>query len=812
MAAQIELQVLNLNAEFLMQVVDLIIFVSSLCIICMIVCTGTLSQSVAPTLGRTMLFVGILLAVIVVGVDQVLLVLDTSNSDQRMPHGGDSLVPYWVHWFLSRSAFALVAFGTLIALLHRKKFESAYLASAARVRLAESNLSQSEDRFESVLDTTTNAVYCYEFDPPMPISVSVDEQIKRSHGAILIWCNKAFARELEAISPAEVVGNKMALLDSNNDDEAHSRYFRSFVENNYRISDYELIYKNRNAEECALRVSLSGEIKDGCLYRMWGSETNILDLRQTRSALNSRLRYQQLVSDISAKLLKSTNEDVDSVLRNCLQMICKSVSADRSTLIWLDPQTNVALMEYYWNEVDVAPSRVVSMEKFPKLAECARNGEVIRIDDVRELPRSYTRDRQSLSEIGVKSFTVLPLLVADEVVGAATFSNFSECRRWTDQDILELRVFSDLFANFILRLKSYRDLDQALDGLRNATDRLEAENIYLRQEIESSHGFDEIVGQSAVLMQCLQMVEQVADTATPVLISGETGTGKELIARAIHERSGRRDRPLVKVNCAALPGDLIESELFGYEAGAFTDAKVAKRGRFDLADNGTLFLDEIGELPVGVQAKLLRVLQEGQFERLGGDRTTHVDVRIIAATNRDLSQAIEAGEFRSDMYYRISTFPIDLPALRDRGDDIRLLTEHFARIHAQRLGRDIGAISASMMQQINDYPWPGNIRELEGVIQRAIISTTGPVLELAEPLIVSRSPSQDVSRFGNRSELPRVISSSVSNLHSVERDHIISTLEETGWKISGKLGAATKLGLPASTLRSKMKKLQIFRP
>jgi len=335
--------------------------------------------------------------------------------------------------------------------------------------------------------------------------------------------------------------------------------------------------------------------------------------------------------------------------------------------------------------------------------------------------------------------------------------------------------------------------------LEEATERLEAENVYLRQEIELTHGFDEIVGQSDVVLRSLQLVEQVAPTRTPVLIMGETGTGKELVARAIHEVSDRCDRPLVKVNCAALPANLIESELFGHEKGAFTGAESVKRGRFDLADGSTLFLDEIGEIPVELQAKLLRVLQEGEFDRLGGSKTIKVDVRLVVATNRNLAQAVQAGEFRSDLYYRINTFPIEMPALRDRGDDIQLLTEHFVKSHAPRLGRDVSEISSEMMNQLRRYSWPGNVRELEGIVQRALISSSGPVLDLAEPLIdVTQEPDQHEG--------------TVSDLKLVEREHIVAVLEDANWRISGTAGAAAKLGIPPSTLRSKMKKLSIVRP
>ncbi|MGI9236430.1 MAG: sigma-54 interaction domain-containing protein, partial [Woeseiaceae bacterium] len=273
----------------------------------------------------------------------------------------------------------------------------------------------------------------------------------------------------------------------------------------------------------------------------------------------------------------------------------------------------------------------------------------------------------------------------------------------------------------------------------------------------------------------------------------------ELIARAIHDLSERSNRPLVKVNCAALPANLIESELFGHEKGAFTGADGAKRGRFDLAHGSSLFLDEIGEIPIELQSKLLRVLQEGEFDRLGGSKTIKVDVRLVVATNRDLAEAVRDGEFRSDLYYRVNTFPITLPALMDRGDDIELLAQHFVRMHAPRLGRDVNEISSEMMKQLRQYSWPGNVRELEGIVQRALISSSGPILNLAAPLVSASGVEQPAQ-------------APVSDLKLIEREHIVAVLEDARWKISGSAGAAAKLGIPPSTLRSKMKKLAIMRP
>lgn len=346
-------------------------------------------------------------------------------------------------------------------------------------------------------------------------------------------------------------------------------------------------------------------------------------------------------------------------------------------------------------------------------------------------------------------------------------------------------------------------ITQDITDQKAAEQRLREENVYLREEVRLAHSFDEIIGDNEKLRKVLAAVEKVAPTDVSVLILGETGTGKELIARAVHKLSARRDKPLVSVNCPALPANLIESELFGHEAGAFTGAQSQRKGRFELANGGTLFLDELGELPLSLQSKLLRVLQTGEFERLGGTKTLHADVRLIAATNQDIKKAIEANEFRADLYYRVSSFPVKLPPLRDRKDDIPLLAEHFVHKHAKRLGKKIDGISSAMMKELIEFSWPGNIRELESIIERALISSGGePVLTLSGPLQV-----------GGGIPVPSDVSASDegTDLHSVERAHIVKVLEQTGWNISGKNGAASILHVHPSTLRSKMKRLGISR-
>jgi formate hydrogenlyase transcriptional activator len=331
--------------------------------------------------------------------------------------------------------------------------------------------------------------------------------------------------------------------------------------------------------------------------------------------------------------------------------------------------------------------------------------------------------------------------------------------------------------------------------------RLQAQNQYLREEIKHNHNFEEIISESKTFHKVLKQIEQVAATDASVLILGESGTGKELIARAVHNISNRSKRPLVKVNCATLPANLIESELFGHEKGAFTGAMERKIGRFELADGGTIFLDEIGELPVELQAKLLRILQEGEFERLGNPKTMKVNVRIIAATNRNLQLAIEKKEFREDLYYRLNVFPVITPPLRDRKEDIPLLINHFVRKYETKMGKKIVSVSPDVVDALMKYDWPGNIRELENIIERALIVNPGNRLIPGDWIPAALAGNKKTNG----------LAPAARKMEEVEREHIIAILKETNWKVSGEKGAAKMLGLNATTLEARMKKLGIVR-
>ncbi len=367
---------------------------------------------------------------------------------------------------------------------------------------------------------------------------------------------------------------------------------------------------------------------------------------------------------------------------------------------------------------------------------------------------------------------------------------------WDENEMMHiLKKAIEIYQLKIDNKQLISDLKKALTEVEALKDKLEEENLYLREEIKLNHNFEEIVSNSKVFKKVLLQVEQVAPSDTTVLILGETGTGKELLARAVHNISSRRNQPLVKVNCATLPANLIESELFGHEKGAFTGAIVQKIGRFELANKGTIFLDEIGEMPLELQAKLLRVLQEGEFEKLGSSKTTKVNVRIIAATNRKLEESVQKGEFRSDLYYRLNVFPIKNPPLRERKEDIPILINHFVKKYTAKSGKQIDVIPKKVVTKLLEYGWPGNIRELENIIERAVVISQGKKLEIGNWFTSSEA----------------LISNKIETLEDHEKKYILEILKTTSWRVSGEKGAANLLGINAKTLQSRIKKLGIKR-
>ncbi len=405
--------------------------------------------------------------------------------------------------------------------------------------------------------------------------------------------------------------------------------------------------------------------------------------------------------------------------------------------------------------------------------------------------------------IGLRSNLGIPLRAGGRVVGAIAFTAFHSTRAWPDDLIVRLKIVGEVFAQALVRSRREAELAAALTEITRLKERLEAENTYLRQSARDRSG-SALASRSPRFNRVLEEIAQVAPTNATVLLLGETGTGKELLADAIHGLSDRRDRPMVKVNCAALPASLIEAELFGREKGAYTGALARQMGRFELADGSTLFLDEIGELPMELQTKLLRVLQDGRFERVGSTHTIQVNVRVIAATNRDLARAVAKGRFRDDLYYRLNVFPVAVPPLRERPEDIPLLAWEFVRELSESMGKPIEHIAEDAMTALLAYPWPGNVRELRNLIERAMILAHGSTLH------VSLGPAPRPVHDKAREKTPA--KASASTLAARERDHILQVLEQTGWRIRGSGGAAEQLGIKPTTLESRMKRLGLRRP
>ena len=410
-----------------------------------------------------------------------------------------------------------------------------------------------------------------------------------------------------------------------------------------------------------------------------------------------------------------------------------------------------------------------------------------------DLPPEAEAEKRYCAEHGMKSNVAIPLKAGGSVLGAITFAFLKRRCEWPADVIFRLQLIGEVFAKAIYHKRADEALRAALAENKQLRARLEQENLYLREQVVLTHHHGQIVGQSEALKKVLSQAERVAVTDAPVLLLGETGTGKELLAQAIHDLSSRKDRPMVVVNCAALPPTLIESELFGREAGAYTGAASAQVGRFVLADGSTLFFDEVGEFPLELQAKLLRVLEDGRFERLGSPQTVAVDVRIVAATNRDLEQAVREGKFRADLYHRLNVFPIRVPALRERREDIPPLVWAFVEALSRRMGKSIASIPRKTMEQLQRYAWPGNVRELRNVIERAMILAAGDTLHVELPSVPQGAAGPQLT------------------LKQSQRAQILRVLEETGWRIRGAGGAAQILGIKPTTLEARMAKLGIQR-
>ena len=514
--------------------------------------------------------------------------------------------------------------------------------------------------------------------------------------------------------------------------------------------------------------------------------------------------FENAIGDLSSRFVGLEPARFDEEMALALRMVVEWFGTDRASFLEFAPDLTSLVNTRVWTKrqgVEPSPPPVVS-GVFPWYFETLKAGrEFVYADLPGDLPPHAEAEREYAARVGMRAIMTLPLAVAGKIECAISTGDFTRPRAWTPLDVNRLRIIGEILANAFNRKRRDAELLAHLDEIRGLRDRLEEENVSLREEVKATHDFEEIVGQSEALNLVLARLSHVAPTDVAVLLLGETGTGKELLARALHERSPRSAGPFLRVNCAAIPASLIESELFGHEKGAFTGAMAARAGRFEAAHGGSLFLDEIGELGIDVQAKLLRVLQDGTFERVGSSRTMRSDVRIIAATNRDLERAMAEGRFREDLYYRLNVFPIRLPPLRDRREDIPLLVWSIISRRQRALGRRITDVPKRAMQALTAYDWPGNVRELENVVERALVLSHGSTLQLEDP-----GGSAWPAAAAPAARAPLLA------LDDVEREHIRSVLERCGWRVNGAGNAAEVLGLHPNTLRFRMKKLGIARP
>ena len=509
----------------------------------------------------------------------------------------------------------------------------------------------------------------------------------------------------------------------------------------------------------------------------------------------------------------ATAEDFETVLRSIIAALVERGQAVQSRvfLILEDHECAICRARIEAGELKPAPDRALHMvasggvpgldnvfHRIPldsdlPTARLLRGGRAVLIEDWRPVEelRSDARVAPLWTAMGVVGVAGYPLEVHGEQIGAI---GYLASRAITKEEFEVLGIFADQAAIAIKSATLFQELERHKE-------RLQVENAYLQDEIRLESGFENIVGESAALRAVLRKVRQVSSVETTVLLTGETGTGKELIARAIHDASPRKDRPLIKINCGAIPQGIVESELFGHEKGAFTGALQRRLGRFELADKGTLFMDEVGELPLDTQVKLLRVLQEQEFERVGSTKPMKVDVRLIAATNRDVDREVAEGRFRADLFYRLNVFPIRIPPLRERVEDIPVLVAHFLAQFQRKMGKPLRGVTDDAMAQLKRYAWPGNIRELQNVIERACVLATGPLVSLGETLRATVAPG----RVGSSS----AAQAPLLPLDESERAHIRRALAATGGRVHGSDGAAELLGINPSTLRSRMQKLGI---
>jgi PAS domain S-box-containing protein len=598
----------------------------------------------------------------------------------------------------------------------------------------------------------------------------------------------------------ELIGQPVDILLPDALRPAHSKHrqrFQETPEGRPMGTGLDLYGRRRDGSEFPVEISLNPiQGTDGPFVL-----ASVIDMsarreleKAARLAVENQLEFERLIAELSFKFINVPSDQLIEAVEDGLRRIGETLEVDRCVFYRFRDRDQPLVAISSWRRAGVDPPPVVTSptERFPWLHETLHSGQLLCFSRTDEIPNPI--DRAGYESYGVRSALIVPLSTSGRLVGALGFNMIREERSWAPATIHSVRVLGAVFGNVLARSENDEVLRQTISQIERVRDQLQAENVYLRREVQDRLGASTIIGRSPAIRRVLEQVQQVAATDSTVLLLGETGTGKELLATHLHEQSARRGRVMVRVNCAAIPSTLIESELFGREKGAFTGALVRQIGRFEVADRSTIFLDEIGDLPPDVQVKLLRVLEERQIERLGSPKGIRVDVRIIAATHRNLEQRIVDGSFREDLFYRLNVFPIQVPPLRERIDDIPLLVWRFVEEFSRAFGKPIDEIPRDNMTALQRHAWPGNIRELRNVVERAMIVATGPRLTIAVT-----APS---SGPGKRSV----------KLSDVEKDHIRSVLESTGWRVRGADGAAERLGLRPTTLETRMAKLGLARP
>ena len=552
----------------------------------------------------------------------------------------------------------------------------------------------------------------------------------------------------------------------------------------------------KDGSEISLEVAVS-PVHTDCGEFVLASVSNITERRRLEAeyqvALEERRTFERFVADVSGQFVNLPLERMDATIREALGRASASFAIDRC--IFYELANQHALIDVVsWDRIDGPrlPGPAPTRDRFPWTFGQCLSGQVVLFSSVAELPEPIERDAYRAA--GVRSGLVVPLAVEGLAAGAVGFYAVREERAWPPDVVRRLSVIATVFGHVLARRRSDAAQREALEDGERLKRNLEIENVQLKTEARPWLAPTLVVGESDAVRRVTEQIQRVAATDSTVLLVGETGTGKEFFATQIHELGPRRRRAMVRTNCAAIPSTLIESELFGREKGAFTGALARQLGRFELADGSTIFLDEIGDLPADVQVKLLRVLEEGQIERLGSPEAVSVDARIIAATHCNLEQRVAEGTFREDLYYRLNVFPIRVPPLRERLEDIPLLAWRFVDEFSKAFGKRIDEIAPESLAALRRHTWPGNIRELRNVIERAMITATVPRLTVAPP------------------QITRAVASHSPRLIDVEREHIRGVLESTGWRIRGAGGAADKLGLKPTTLETRLQKLGLKRP